>query len=81
MSIYNVANFSYFIQASEDDKDEILVKYYAKTLVFSIFAYFKQRHRANQAGNKDVTRQFFIRIDTFCITLYYWIRSIKLSQP
>ena len=47
--------FTIFIQASEDDKDKTLLKYYAKTIVF-VLAYSKQRYRGNQAGNNDVKR-------------------------
>ena len=54
----NFLNFIHsFIQASEDDKDKTLLKYYAKTIVFDL-AYSKQVYRGNQAGNNDVKRLF-----------------------
>ena len=42
-------------KASEVDYDKILLKYYAKTIVFDL-AYSKQRYRGNHAGNNDVKR-------------------------
>ena len=52
LSIYNVVNFSFFFQASEDDKYKTLLKYYAKTVF--VLAYSKQRYR-QETTRKETT--------------------------